>query len=286
MRKIELTPEMTSRRLAILLVDLIGSTAFVQRAGPLKAAKWLQYHDRLTRSLIYRYGGREIDRSDGFLVSFERPIDAVNFALAYQTKIPIKTRLGARIGIHYGEIVEVTQHELEVMGGAKPIELEGISKNIAARTMSLCQAGQVLLTQEAMQKIKGRTNAATPTGTRYALAGIYRFKGVREPQIIYMVGSSMDALTPPPSSEKAQRLGGPKRIKRRLRSMKIKELSWYVLSRIALIFILIALYKIGIWLSRDSARQVWNLDHPPWTWLGSLRYWIEYLIAQIEVLYE
>ena len=44
--------ELRERQLAIVLLDLIGSTAFVQRVGAMKAAKWLQYHDRLTRSLL------------------------------------------------------------------------------------------------------------------------------------------------------------------------------------------------------------------------------------------
>ena len=68
------------RKLAIVLLDLIGSTAFIRKAGAMKAAEWMQYHDRLARSLLYKYQGREIDRSDGFLLSFERPIDALNFS--------------------------------------------------------------------------------------------------------------------------------------------------------------------------------------------------------------
>jgi class 3 adenylate cyclase len=159
--------EIRERRLAIVLLDLIGSTKFVQKVGPMKAARWLQYHDRLTRSLMHRFNGREIDRSDGFLLSFESPINAVNFALLYQRDIPPKTKLNTRIGLHVGIVAEVTQDELDVLVGAKPVELEGVAKSIAARTMSLCQAGQVLLTEEAFKHIKGRVNGYTPKGTRY-----------------------------------------------------------------------------------------------------------------------
>ena len=74
--------EYTERYLAIVLLDLIGSTAFIQRVGAMRGARWLQYHDKLARSLVYRFEGREIDRSDGFLLSFERPIDAVNSTLS------------------------------------------------------------------------------------------------------------------------------------------------------------------------------------------------------------
>ena len=32
---------------------------------------------------MQRHGGREIDKTDGFLVLFERPVQAVGFALGY-----------------------------------------------------------------------------------------------------------------------------------------------------------------------------------------------------------
>ena len=87
--------QMTERQLAIVLLDLIGSTAFVQRMGAMKSAQWLQYHDRETRSLLYKFSGREIDRSDGFMLSFENIVDAVNFGLWYQKTIPLKTKLNS-----------------------------------------------------------------------------------------------------------------------------------------------------------------------------------------------
>ena len=119
------------RQLAIVLIDLIGSTAFVQKVGAKKAAIWLQYHDRLARSLVYKYDGREIDRSDGFLLSFFNTIiDAVNFALHYQKDVPPKVKLNTRIGIHWGSVIEVKQDDVFVGAGAKRVELEGISKNI------------------------------------------------------------------------------------------------------------------------------------------------------------
>jgi class 3 adenylate cyclase len=227
--------EIKERRLAIVLLDLIGSTAFVSKVGPMAAARWLQYHDRLTRSLMHRFRGREIDRSDGFLLSFENPIDAVNFALIYQRDIPPRIKINTRVGLHVGIVAEVTQHELDVMVGAKPVELEGISKNIAARTMSLCQAGQVLLTEEAFRHIKGRVNGFTPKGTRYVCVGLYRFKGVREPQTIYAVGVRIESLQPPPGSEKVKRLGGPRKVKSRARDRRLKEWAWWLLVRWALV---------------------------------------------------
>ena len=256
--------KMQERTLAIVLLDLIGSTKFVQKVGAERAAKHFQYHDRLARSLVYKFGGREIDRSDGFLLSFDRVIDAVNFALHYQISIPVRTHLDARIGIHWGSIVEVIQDDVFVAANAKRVELEGISKNIAARTMSLCQAKQVLLTKEAMGMLKGRTNTYTPKGTRYACVGLYKFKGVKEPLVIYAVGSDIKSLQPPPGSDKVKRVGGPKKIKSRARDRKIKEWLWWVLWRL---FIINIVYYTIIWLifvSNPAARRTWGIKYFDW----------------------
>ena len=269
--------ELKETKLAIVLLDLIGSTQFVQKVGAMKAAQWLQYHDRLARSLVYKFRGREIDRSDGFLLSFERTIDAVNFGLIYQQTIPPRTKIGCRIGIHWGSIIEVKQAEIYTLGGAKSVELEGISKNIAARTMSLCQAGQVLLTKEAMTAIKGRMNHWTPKGSRYACVGEYRFKGVKETQIIYAVGETIESLQPPPSSDKVKRIGGPKRIKSRMRDKKLREWLWWFTTRTALM-ILFWLLSVFTPIVIDPHKRLMS----GLTWFQ----WIDPLIITIQTIIE
>ena len=255
---------MRQRRLAIVLLDLVGSTAFVQRYGAVKAAQWFQYHDRLARNLVYKFNGREIDRSDGFLLSFESAIDAVNFALQYQATIPAKTRLNTRIGIHWGEIIEVEQDELWVGVGAKSVELEGLAKNIAARTMSLCQAGQVLLTKEAYAVVRGRTNMFTPAHTRYACVGLYKFKGVRAPMEIYAVGTDVKYLQPPPGSEKVKRLGGPKYIKLRARDRRLKDWAMWVWYRVATVVLIFGAYVFVRLCMSPFARDVLGLQSLEW----------------------
>ena len=240
--------KMREKYLAIVLLDLIGSTAFVQKVGAKKAAMWLQYHDRMARNLIYKFQGREIDRSDGFLLSFETIVDAVNFALHYQKDIPPKIKINTRIGIHWGTIVEVIQDDVFVGAGAKRVELEGISKNIAARTMSLCRAGQVLLTKEAVGELKYRGgNMFTPKNMRFACVGMYQFKGVRDPQEIYAVGVTIDSLQPPKGSEKVKRLGGPKYIKKRARDRAFMEWCWWLIFRLGIlstVYLLFIFYPV------------------------------------------
>lgn len=253
--------KMQEKFLAIVLLDLVGSTKFVQKYGAMHAARLFQAHDRLTRSLCYKFNGREIDRSDGFLLSFDRTIDAVNFALCYQRDIPPKTKLKCRIGIHWGKIIEVTQDDVFVAANAKKVELEGISKNIAARTMSLCQGDQVLLTKEAMDSVRRyNVNMHTPKNTKYTCVGLYRFKGVAEPQVLYAVGITIESLQPPPDSEKVKRLGGPKKIKARLRDKKIKELFWWFIIRLAILEMVYFLYEGWPFLSSKFHRQMWGID--------------------------
>jgi class 3 adenylate cyclase len=71
----------TSVLRTLVLSDLVDSTALVERLGDQRAADLIRKHDRLARALMQQHGGREIDKTDGFLLVFERPIQAVAYAL-------------------------------------------------------------------------------------------------------------------------------------------------------------------------------------------------------------
>ena len=159
------------------------------------------------------------------------------------------------------------------MTGAKSVELEGVAKNISARTMSLCQAGQVLLTVDAMKAIKGRTNQFTPKNTRYACVGEYKFKGVKETQIIYAVGSTIESLQPPPGSDKVKRIGGPKKIKSRMRDRKLKEWIVWFLVRYCLIMIFYVISTSIPILIDPHARRMNEIE--------DLFYWVDYVVQFI-----
>ena len=153
----------------LLLCDLVASTQLVERVGDSTAADLLARHDRVARDLLSTFNGREIDKSDGFLLLFERPIEAVRFALAYQAKL---RELGAifgsamvsRVGIHLGEVVLRENPPEDVARGAKPLEVEGLAKAVAARVMSLAGNGRILLEGIAVPRI----TQALPGGRRDA----------------------------------------------------------------------------------------------------------------------
>jgi class 3 adenylate cyclase len=269
--------EMKKINLCILLLDLVGSTKFVQKYGNEHAAKIFQAHDKLTRSLIYKFNGREIDRSDGFLMSFNSTIDAVNFSLIYHKTIPPRTTLQARIGIHWGEIIEVAQEDKFIDAGAKRVELEGLSKNTAARIMSLATGGQTCLSTQAFNKVKNRSNMHTPKNARYACAGVYKLKGIRDPIDVYVVGVSIESLQPPKNSDKVKKIAGPKKIKSRARDRKLKEWFWYLYPKLGIISLIFLIKNFWPMLGRESTRIALRIDF--------YFFWIDYINIVINFLY-
>ncbi len=197
----------------LALCDLVDSTGLVERLGDQRAAQVLRRHDRMTRDLMLRHEGQEIDKTDGFLVLFERPIHAIAFSLAYQREL---MRLGkeenltlqARVGVHVGDVLVWQNEPGDVIHGAKPLEVEGLVKPVTARLASLALPGQVLVSGVAAS-LAQRAHlelGANADRTRWINHGRYRFKGVPEPLVVYEVGEvGIAPLRQPPYSGKAWR---------------------------------------------------------------------------------
>ncbi len=99
----------------LLVSDLVGSTRLVEELGDQAAADLGHRHDRLARDLLAAHEGREIDKTDGFLLLFERPLDAVRYALEYHAALRRLSkeegrRVEARVGVHLGEVVLHANH--------------------------------------------------------------------------------------------------------------------------------------------------------------------------------
>src|SRR5205085_10140911 len=90
----------------------------------------------------------------------------------------------------------------EVARGAKPIEVEGIAKPLAARVMSLARGGQTLLTEAARAALADSLAEQATVKPR----GHYRLKGIAEPVEIFEIGFRDGAtFVPPEDTEKAIR---------------------------------------------------------------------------------
>jgi putative peptide modification system cyclase len=206
---------MTPLLRAVLLADLVDSTAFIERFGDAEAAAALQRLDLQIRDLLAFTGGRLIDKADGLLAIFERPIQAVDFALRYQQMLRQFSdgegkagQLEARVGIHVGELMTWRNDDAAIAAGAKPLEVEGLAKPIAARLMLLALPGQILISSMA-QTLAQRAQAELGEragNVRWMVHGRYRFKGVPAPLLVHEVGEAgASPLRAPPSGQKVWR---------------------------------------------------------------------------------
>ncbi|WP_375770842.1 tetratricopeptide repeat protein [Archangium gephyra] len=198
----------------VLLLDLTDSTRLVESLGDARAAGLFARHDQLARELMHLHGGQEIDKTDGFLLLFERPVDATRYALAYHERLALLereqgVRLQARAGIHLGEVVLRENPPHLVAQGAKPVDVEGLTKLIAARIMPLARGGQTLLTRAAFD-IARRAVVGTHgdgPGLAWRAHGFYLLAGVEEPVEVCEVGVVGKApLMAPLDTPKARRI--------------------------------------------------------------------------------
>jgi putative peptide modification system cyclase len=197
----------------LLLTDLCDSMALVERLGDANAADLFKRHDALVLELQQRWRGRLIDRSDGLLLLFERPIDGLGFALDYSRGLrelgaQRKLDLKVRAGLHVGEVLTWRNSDAAVQVGAKPLEVEGLAKPTAARLMTLARPGQILLSAVAESLTHRAARELGERGERllWKSHGRWRFKGVPTAQEIYEVGEiGHTPLRAPKATPKAWR---------------------------------------------------------------------------------
>jgi putative peptide modification system cyclase len=196
----------------MVVCDLADSTAMIDRLGDRRAATLLRKHDRLTRALVDEHGGREIDKTDGYLLLFERPTQAVCFALAYQRGLRYMSEaeeieVRARVGIHVGDVVMWENSAEDISRGAKPIEVEGLAKPVAARMASLARPQQVLLSGVAATLARrGREEIRqTFPDAMWKSYGPYQFRGVGEAHEVVEVGDPQIATFSAPNTRAVAR---------------------------------------------------------------------------------
>lgn len=197
----------------LLLVDLVDSTRLLERLGDARAQQVFAQHDQLARGLLAYFDGREIDKSDGFLLLFERPIQAVGYALAYHRNLVslgerLDVPLEARAGIHLGEVFLRENAPGEVAKGAKPLEVEGLAKHTVARVAGLAHARQTLLTHAAFDLARRAAVGDTTASVRpsWLAHGPYLFQGIDEPVEVFEVGlPGLSPLSAPHNGPKARR---------------------------------------------------------------------------------
>jgi peptide/nickel transport system substrate-binding protein len=138
---------------AVVFTDIAGSTEVAARLGDDGWKRLLERYQRLVRSALYRFGGREIDTAgDGVYATFESPARAITFALDVAERAEALD-IQVRSGVHMGEV--------ELIGG----KAGGIAVHIGARIAALAEPGEVLVSGTVRDLVTGSAVGFEDRGT-------------------------------------------------------------------------------------------------------------------------
>lgn len=161
--------ELSSKEAVILFADIAGSTQLYRRLGDRLAYQCIRASLSRAEEHVQRFGGRVIEViGDEIMTLFDSVAQSIECAAAIQkhfAKSPVSGSqyIKMRIGMHLGPVE---------FNGSHPF---GDTVNIAARVVSLCDAGRIVATQSSI--------ADTPPNTGYFFRPYQRtkVKGVEEP---------------------------------------------------------------------------------------------------------
>jgi class 3 adenylate cyclase len=133
-----------------MFTDIVGSTELIGLIGDAAWEDLLRVHDRVLRHEFEKRGGIEAKHTgDGFMVSFERPLEAVESAVGIQRALAEHRRTNGfapwvRIGLH---TAEATPQGRDFAGGgvhlAARVGAIGEREEIVASTDTLAAAGTI-----------------------------------------------------------------------------------------------------------------------------------------------
>lgn len=179
----------------LVRAELVGTERWERMLGAERAAELFGRHDREASELAKQYRGHVAREASGLLLLFERSVDAVGFAVAYQQalarlSVDEPVHLSARLGVHQGRLEE---------GKAVRALVERL-KEIAA-------AGQTILTRAVFDEARGIALAGklADPHLRWVAHGTYAIPGAEEGVALYEVGvKGLAPLKRPPESNGAR----------------------------------------------------------------------------------
>ena len=119
----------------VMFTDIVGSTERASEIGDRRWRELLDEHERLTRSELDRFQGREVKTTgDGVLATFDGPARAIRCARALASETD-RLGLPVRIGLHTGEC--------EI----RDSDVGGIAVHIGARVMAEARPSEVLVSR-------------------------------------------------------------------------------------------------------------------------------------------
>lgn len=152
----------------VMFTDIVDSTKRASEAGDRRWREILEAHDRIVRTELQRFRGREVKTmGDGFLATFDGPARAIRCAVSAGRAVK-GHGIEIRAGLHCGEV--------EVMGE----DIGGIAVHIASRIGSFAGAGEVLVSRTVRDLVAGSGIAFDDRGER-------ELKGVSEPWQLFAI---------------------------------------------------------------------------------------------------
>ncbi len=188
------------RQITVLMTDLVGFTAFVERTGEEAAFSLVGQVSRLTTAAIHRHRGTVKNfTGDGILALFgtptaleDGPLRACRAALEIQQRLAqaadsIEAELGhrplLRISLTTGPVVLGAVDSGESTG----VTAHGDIVNLAARLQAEAVPGTVVMSDAMLRQVEGMIEAEP--------AGIFQFKGKSEQQPVYRLVAIKDHAT-------------------------------------------------------------------------------------------
>jgi len=154
---------------AICFLDITGYTRLTEERGDQAAAELAERLAPLVQRPAERHGGRVVKwLGDGVMFYFREPTGGVTAALEMIDAISAAGLPPAHVGLHTGPVV--------FQGG----DYFGRTVNLAARIGEQAAPGQVLVTQEIVDRV-------VPDGIAFEPVGVVELKGVSEPVLLHAV---------------------------------------------------------------------------------------------------
>lgn len=160
---------------SIMFTDMQGSTDITSRMGDIDALEYFRTHNAITRDMLKRHRGREIQHTgDGVMASFISASSAVlcaidiHRAFAEHNKDHPDAEIRVRIGISAGEPIEEDNR------------LFGSAVQLASRLCDHAQPDQTFVSPVIKELCLGK-------GMTFSDSGEVLFKGFEDPQRVYEV---------------------------------------------------------------------------------------------------
>jgi class 3 adenylate cyclase len=153
------SPADASYTATILLTDVVGSTATIERLGMEAWRQLFGAHLEQLRSALDRHRGVEVATTgDGLLATFDSPARAIRAAWeAHAAATPLG--LALRAAIHTGEIEAI------------PGNIRGMAVHVAARIASIADPGETLVSDTSKSLVEAEDIAFDDRGS-HALKGV------------------------------------------------------------------------------------------------------------------